>query len=113
MHRRNDKLAALGTTLATISGGETLLRPQLDDIIRRIGSHGMISGLITNGYLLTPQRIQQLNEAGLDHLQISIDNVQPDGIPKKSLKVLAQTLQWLKEHAESPGKLHSAISAAA
>ena len=61
MYRRVDKLAALGTTLITISGGETLLHPQLDDIIRRIRSHGIIAGLITNGYLLTPQRIKQLN----------------------------------------------------
>src|SRR5205807_3017712 len=63
MYSRIDKLAALGTTLITISGGETLLHPQLDDIIRRIRSHGIITGLITNGYLLTPQRIQQLNDA--------------------------------------------------
>src|SRR5260370_40921668 len=111
MHRRNDKLAALGTTLATISGGETLLRPQLDDIIRRIGSHGMISGLITNGYLLTPQRIQQLNEAGLDHPQISIDNLQPDDISMKSLKMLDKKLQGLKEHAEVHAHLKSVIRA--
>src|SRR5262249_39228393 len=71
MSRRIDKLAELGTTLVTISGGETLLHPQLDDIIRRIRSHGIISGLITNGYLLTPQRIQQLNDAGLDPLRTS------------------------------------------
>src|SRR5258708_18517695 len=48
MYRRVDKLAALGTTLLTISGGETLLHPQLDDIIARIHQHGMLSGLITN-----------------------------------------------------------------
>src|SRR5215469_6500072 len=100
MFRRIDKLASLGTTLVTISGGETLLHPQLDDIIRRIRSNGMIAGLITNGYLLTPQRIQQLNDAGLDHLQISIDNVQPDEVSMKSLKVLDKKLQWLREHAE-------------
>src|SRR5690349_24947892 len=98
MYRRIDKLAALGTSLITISGGETLLHPQLDDIIRRIRSHGVIAGLITNGYLLTPQRIQQLNDAGLDHLQISIDNVKPDDVSKKSLKVLDKKLQWLREH---------------
>src|SRR5262249_20577117 len=100
MYRRIDKLAALGTTLITISAGETLLHPQLDEIIRRIRSHGIIAGLITNGYLLTPQRIQQLNEAGLDHLQISIDNVKPDDVSMKSLKVLDKKLQWLREHAE-------------
>src|ERR1700756_1651415 len=109
MYRRIDKLAALGTTLITISGGETLLHPQLDDIIRRIRSHGIISGLITNGYLLTPQRIQQLNDAGLDHLQISIDNVKPDDVSMKSLKVLDKKLQWLKEHAEFHVNINSVI----
>jgi MoaA/NifB/PqqE/SkfB family radical SAM enzyme len=111
MFRRIDKLAALGTTLVTISGGETLLHPQLDDIIRRIASHGMISGLISNGYLLTPQRIQQLNDAGLDHLQISVDNVQPDDVSLKSLKVLDKKLQWLKEHAEFHVNINSVIGA--
>lgn len=111
MYRRIDKLAALGTTLVTISGGETLLHPQLDDIIGRIRAHGMISGLITNGYLLTPQRIQQLNLAGLDHLQISIDNIKPDRISMKSLKVLDKKLQWLREHAEFHVNINSVIGA--
>lgn len=111
MYRRIDKLAALGTTLITISGGETLLHPQLDDIIRRIRSHGVIAGLITNGYLLTPQRIQQLNDAGLDHLQISIDNVKPDDVSMKSLKVLDKKLQWLREHADFHVNINSVIGA--
>jgi MoaA/NifB/PqqE/SkfB family radical SAM enzyme len=53
MYRRIDKLAALGTTLITISGGETLLHPQLDDIIRRIRSHGIIAGLITSSLTMS------------------------------------------------------------
>src|SRR5512135_1698142 len=36
MFRRVDKLAALGTSVITISGGEPLLHPELDEIIRRI-----------------------------------------------------------------------------
>jgi MoaA/NifB/PqqE/SkfB family radical SAM enzyme len=111
MYRRIDKLAALGATLITISGGETLLHPQLDDVISRIRSHGIIAGLITNGYLLTPQRIEQLNRAGLDHLQISIDNVKPDEVSKKSLKVLDKKLQWLREHAEFHVNINSVIGA--
>ncbi len=111
MYRRIDKLAALGTTLITISGGETLLHPQLDDIIRRIRSHGIIAGMITNGLLLSVQRIQQLNAAGLDHLQISIDNVKPDDVSKKSLKVLDKKLQWLREHAEFHVNINSVIGA--
>ncbi len=55
--------------------------------------------MITNGYLLTPQRIEHLNRAGLDHLQISIDNVQPDEVSKKSLKVLDRKLQMLAHYA--------------
>jgi hypothetical protein len=81
---------ALGTGIITFSGGEPLLHPHLDDMIRRIRKHGIIATLITNGYLLSPDRIKQLNRAGLEQLQISIDNVQPDDISKKSLKVSGQ-----------------------
>jgi MoaA/NifB/PqqE/SkfB family radical SAM enzyme len=101
MLRRVDRLAELGTTVITISGGEPLLHPELDDIIRQIRRRSSIATLITNGYLLTPERIQRLNRAGLDHLQISIDNVQPDNVSMKSLKVLDQKLQWLAEHGIS------------
>jgi MoaA/NifB/PqqE/SkfB family radical SAM enzyme len=111
MYRRVDKLAALGTTLVTISGGETLLHPQLDEIIARIRKHGILSGLITNGYLLTAKRVQQLNDAGLDHLQISIDNVMPDDVSKKSLKVLDKKLQLLREHADFHVNINSVIGA--
>ena len=99
MYERVDHLAKLGATLITISGGEPTLHPELDEIIGRIRSHGIIAGLITNGYLLTVDRIERLNLAGLDHLQISIDNVQPDEVSKKSLKVLDRKLQLLSDHA--------------
>src|SRR6202521_6379524 len=45
MFRRVDKLAALGTSVITISGGEPLMHPELDDIIRRIRKNGMIAGM--------------------------------------------------------------------
>ena len=99
MFRRIDKLGELGTSVITISGGEPMLHPELDDIIRRIRQRGMVAGLITNGYLLTRERIECLNRAGLEHLQISIDNVMPDDVSKKSLKVLDKKLQLLAEHA--------------
>src|SRR5690348_15572711 len=55
MFQRVDKLANLGTTVVCISGGEPLLHLQLDDIISRVRRHGIIAGLITNGYLLTAE----------------------------------------------------------
>ena len=96
---RIDMLAELGATIATLSGGEPLLHPELDHIISRIRRRGMIAGLITNGYLLTAQRIERLNVAGLDHMQISIDNVIPDDVSKKSLKVLDRKLRLLRDRA--------------
>jgi MoaA/NifB/PqqE/SkfB family radical SAM enzyme len=109
MFARVDKLAALGTAVITISGGEPLLHPELDDIIRRIRANGTIAGLITNGYFLVPERIQRLNRAGLEWLQISIDNVNPDDVSKKSLKVLDRKLQWLSEHADFHVNINSVV----
>ncbi len=109
MNRRIDKLAELGTTIITISGGEPLLHPQLDEIIRRVRRHRMIAGMITNGYLLTAERVQRLNRAGLEHLQISIDNVTPDDVSKKSLKVLDKKLQLLAEHADFHVNINSVV----
>ncbi|HZP63785.1 MAG TPA: radical SAM protein [Terriglobales bacterium] len=109
MFRRVDKLADLGTSVITISGGEPLLHPELDDIIRRIRRSGMVAGMITNGYLLMPDRIKRLNRAGLEWLQISIDNVTPDEVSKKSLKVLDKKLQFLAEHAEFHININSVV----
>ena len=66
MTARIDRLAALGTSVVAFSGGEPLLHPQLDDLIRQIRGHGMMAGLITNGFLLSEERIKALNAAGLD-----------------------------------------------
>ena len=112
MYRRLDRLADLGTSIITISGGEPLLHPQLEDIIRHTRLRGMIAGMITNGYLLTQQRIESLNDAGLEHLQISIDNVKPDDISKKSLKVLDQKLKLLAEHAVFQININSVLGSA-
>jgi MoaA/NifB/PqqE/SkfB family radical SAM enzyme len=109
MFRRIDKLGALGTAVVTISGGEPLMHPELDDVIARIRHNGMIAGLITNGYLLVAERIQRLNRAGLEWLQISIDNVNPDDVSKKSLKVLDRKLQLLAEHADFHVNINSVV----
>src|SRR5690348_15603493 len=111
MYRRIDKLGALGTAVVTISGGEPLMHPELDGIIRRIRANNMVAGLITNGYLLVAERIQRLNRAGLEWLQISIDNVNPDEVSKKSLKVLDKKLQLLAEHADFHVNINSVVGA--
>src|SRR5713101_3893342 len=109
MFARVDHLGKLGTTIIVISGGEPLLHPDLDEIIARIRSHSIIAGMITNGYLLVPERIERLNRAGLEHLQISIDNVNPDEVSKKSLKVLDKKLELLAEHADFHVNINSVV----
>ena len=109
MKQRIDDLARLGTSIVTMSGGEPLLHPELDEIIAHIRKYSIIAGMITNGYLLTADRIKRLNRAGLDHLQISIDNVMPDDVSKKSLKVLDKKLQLLAEYADFHVNINSVV----
>ena len=109
MRRRIDKLAELGTSVVAFSGGEPMLHPDLDGLIRHIRQHGMMAGLITNGYYLVPKRIKELNRAGLDFLQISIDNVDPDEVSKKSLKLLDKKLQDLRDHSTFDININSVL----
>ncbi len=109
MSRRIDLLAELGTLAITFSGGEPLLHPELETLVERIRRHNIIATLITNGYLLTAERVERLNRAGLDYLQISIDNVDPDDVSKKSLKVLDQKLRLLAERAEFDVTINSVL----
>ena len=109
MRERLDHLARLRTANIEISGGEPLLHPDLDELIRHIRRTGALAGLITNGYLLTEKRLEDFNKAGLDHLQISIDNVTPDAVSKKSLKVLDAKLQMLAKHAAFSVNINSVL----
>src|SRR6202162_5644978 len=109
MKARIDHLASLDTSVVAFSGGEPMLHPDLDDLIRHIRHRGMMAGLITNGYFLVPKRIEELNSAGLDFLQISIDNIEPDEVSKKSLRVLDRKLQDLREHAEFDVNINSVL----
>jgi MoaA/NifB/PqqE/SkfB family radical SAM enzyme len=111
MLARIDRLAELRTGCVTISGGEPLMHPELDAIIARIRARDMIAGLITNGFYLGPERIHRLNDAGLEYLQISIDNVNPDEVSQKSLKTLDRKLVHLAEHARFHININSVLGA--
>jgi MoaA/NifB/PqqE/SkfB family radical SAM enzyme len=62
--------------------------------------------------LLSVDRIKTLNEAGLEHLQISIDNVTPDDVSLKSLKTLdsgKSRLEMLAEYAVFQVNINSVV----
>ena len=109
MKRRLDRLASFGTSIVTFSGGEPMLHPQLPELIAHVRSHGMIAGLISNGYYMTKENIERLNQAGLLYFQISIDNVKPDEVSRKSLKVLDRYLVNLSKYAKFHVNINSVV----
>ncbi len=111
MLARVDRAADLGASWITFSGGEPLLHPDLDTLIARIAHHGMMPELLTNAFLLNPYRIRRLNDAGLLRMQISIDNVNPDDISKKSLKTIGRKMEHLAAHAKFDVNINSVVGA--
>jgi pyrroloquinoline quinone biosynthesis protein E len=65
---------ALGAVQLGLSGGEPLLREDLETIVAEAHSLGYYINLITSGIGLTEKRIQALKQAGLDHIQLSFQD---------------------------------------
>ncbi len=63
---------AMGAVQLGFSGGEPLTRQDLTELVQHARGLGYYSNLITSGYGLTEEKIIQLKEAGLDHIQVSI-----------------------------------------
>ncbi len=61
----------MGAVQLGFSGGEPLLRKDLETLVEHARSLGFYSNLITSGIGLTEKRIAKLKEAGLDHIQLS------------------------------------------
>jgi len=106
---RVDHLAGLNTASITFTGGEPLLHPDLDKIIKAARAHGMIVTMITNGFRLTRDWIERLNAAGLQGMQISIDNLEPDEISMKSLKSVEGKLELLSRLARFKVNVNSVL----
>ena len=64
--------------MINITGGEPLMRPDLDECGRMIYEKGFPWGMVTNGYLLTPERYQRLLQNGLRAMTISLDGLGED-----------------------------------
>jgi MoaA/NifB/PqqE/SkfB family radical SAM enzyme len=106
---RVDHLARLRAVFVTLTGGESLLVPHLPEVVAYVREKGMVPFVNTNGYLLTKDWIEKLNAAGLYGLQISIDNVNPNDVTKKSLKVLRPKLRLLARHAEFRVRINTVL----
>ena len=65
----------MGAIQLGISGGEPLLRDDIEDIVIEAKKLGYYSNLITSGVGLTEKRIQAFKEGGLDHIQLSMHDI--------------------------------------
>lgn len=98
---RLDKLKDLGTFGICLTGGEPTLHPDLPELIAYCREKDFFrTGMISNGYFLTPKKIQELNDAGLQEMQISIDGVKGNDVTIKVLDYLKKKLLNLKEYAK-------------
>src|SRR5919107_3970268 len=68
---------SLGVLQLGLSGGEPLLRKDLEELAAHARSAGLYSTLVTSGLGLTRPRAERLKQAGLEHIQISIQDSDP------------------------------------
>jgi MoaA/NifB/PqqE/SkfB family radical SAM enzyme len=113
LEQRIDHLARLRSVFVTLTGGESLLHPQLVEVVRHVCQRGMTPFLNTNGFLLTKDIVLALNDAGLYGMQLSIDNARPNETSKKSLKTLDPKLRLLSRHARFHVRINTVIGTAA
>ncbi len=91
------KIRELGTMRIALVGGEPLLHPDIVELVRYCRELGFATSLTTNGFLLTRSRLKELEEAGLQVMQISVDRMTPSPITKKSFKTILPKLDYFKD----------------
>ena len=83
-------------TFIIITGGEALLRTDLEEVGLELYRRGYPWGMVTNGYLLDAQRLESLMEAGLHSVTVSLDGMESEH-------------NWLRQHEGSFDKATAAI----
>jgi radical SAM protein with 4Fe4S-binding SPASM domain len=71
-----DELAELGTDSITISGGEPLLRKDWRDLARHMKKRDVKPYIITNGFAVTPEIVQDMKEIGFTNIGVSLDGTE-------------------------------------
>lgn len=94
--------AALGVLQIHLSGGEPCVRQDLEEILKTAAEVGLYTNLITSGVTLSRARLEGLAKLGLDHVQLSIQDVDEKnadfisgyagGAPKKR-----EVARWVRE----------------
>lgn len=92
-----DHIRSLGVIRIGFQGGEPLKHPDIAALVRYAKSIGFCAvSMSTNGFLLTRELLADLEKAGLDKLQISVDRMTPIASTRKSMKSVLHKLDWFK-----------------
>src|SRR5499427_2171650 len=91
------KIRELGTMRIALVGGEPLTHPDIVELVRYCRELGFATSLTTNGFLLTHKLVVQLEKAGLQVMQISVDRMTPSAITRKSFKTILPKLDYFRE----------------
>jgi len=91
------KIRDLGTLRVALVGGEPLMHPDIVEVVRRARALGLATSLTTNGFLLTRKLAQDLDAAGLEVMQISVDRMTPSEVTRKSFKTVLPKLDVLAD----------------
>jgi MoaA/NifB/PqqE/SkfB family radical SAM enzyme len=91
------KIRELGTMRIALVGGEPLVHPDIVEIVRYCRELGFATSLTTNGFLLTRDLLRDLEDAGLQVMQISVDRMTPSAITKKSFKTILPKLDYFRD----------------
>ncbi len=94
--------AELGILQIHLSGGEPTARRDLEDIVKVAAEAGLYQNLITAGVLLKRDRLEKLRDLGLDHVQLSIQDVDPKnadriGAYKGGAEKKHEVARWVRE----------------
>ncbi|MBP5230069.1 MAG: TIGR04133 family radical SAM/SPASM protein [Bacteroidales bacterium] len=89
----------IGSILVILTGGEPLMRPDLEECGREIIKRGFPWGMVTNGYAMTPDKFKRLLAAGLHSMTVSLDG-------------LKESHDWMRGRAGSFERALSAIKLA-
>jgi radical SAM protein with 4Fe4S-binding SPASM domain len=100
-----DRLLELGVPHIVFTGGEATLREDLPELIAHAESNGQITGLNTNARRLSDEKyVQKLVQAGLDHVQITVESCD-EAIHDRMMRTRGahrQTIRGLENALASP-----------
>jgi MoaA/NifB/PqqE/SkfB family radical SAM enzyme len=91
------KIRELGTMRIALVGGEPLVHPNIVELVRYCRELGFATSFTTNGFLLTRKLVAELEDAGLQIMQISVDRMTPSPITKKSFETILPKLDYFKD----------------